>query len=114
MRKLPSILKENLAKERLNDGLVQPLNKLGAIPNSPRFRILIHMANSSDLPLDERVKKLEERVDQLLELLQIVPRMDTKSADFSTSSEYAKAIFLTKLSEILEDPSIAPQEPFGH
>lgn len=72
------------------------------------------MANLRDLSLEERVKKLEERVEQLMELLQIVPRMDTKPTDFSTASDQAKGIFLTKLAEILEDPSIAPQQPFWH
>ena len=71
------------------------------------------MPNPNDLPIDDRLKKLEDRVDQLLELLQIVPRMDTKHSDFSTASDQAKAIFLSKLSEILEDPSIAPHPPFG-
>jgi len=71
------------------------------------------MPNFNDLPLDDRVKKLEERVDQLLELLQIVPRMDTKQSDFSGGPDQAKAIFLSKLSEILEDPSIAPSSPFN-
>jgi hypothetical protein len=71
------------------------------------------MPEFSDLPLDDRVRKLEERVDQLLDLLQIVPRMDTKPSDFSTGSDQAKAIFLSKLSEIMEDPSIAPNPPFG-
>jgi hypothetical protein len=72
------------------------------------------MPEFENLPLDERVKKLEERVDQLMELLQIVPRMDTKQSDYSSGPEHAKTIFLTKLSEILDDPSIAPQNPFGH
>jgi hypothetical protein len=69
--------------------------------------------NISDLPIDDRVKKLEERVDQLLELLQIVPRMDTKQSDFGSGPDHAKTVFLTKLSEIMEDASIAPQEPSG-
>lgn len=71
------------------------------------------MANLSDLPLDERVKKLEEQIDQLMELLQIVPRMDTKQSDYSSGPDHAKAIFLSRLSEIMEDPSVAPQPPFG-
>lgn len=71
------------------------------------------MANISDLPLDDRVKKLEERVDQLMEILQIIPRMDTKQSDYSSGPDQAKAIFLSRLSEILEDPSIAPNPPFG-
>lgn len=71
------------------------------------------MPNFSNLPIDDRVKKLEERVDQLLELLQIVPRMDTKQSDFSSAPDHAKAIFLSRLSEIMEDPSVASQSPFG-
>ena len=71
------------------------------------------MPDTTDVPIDDRVKKLEERVDQLLELLQIVPRMDTKQSDFSSGPDHAKAIFLTKLSEIMEDPSIAAHEHFG-
>ena len=67
----------------------------------------------NDLPIDERLKKLEERVDQLLEILQIVPRMDTKQSDYSSGPDQAKAIFLSRLAEILEDPSIAPPSPFG-
>jgi hypothetical protein len=74
----------------------------------------LYMTEFSDLPVEDRIKKLEERVDQLLELLQIVPRMDTKQSDFSSGPDHAKAIFLSKLSEILEDPSIAPHEPFRH
>ncbi len=70
------------------------------------------MENLSDLPIDDRVKKLEERVDLLLELLQIIPRMDTRQSDFSSGPDHAKTIFLCKLSEIMEDPSIAPHEPF--
>ena len=71
------------------------------------------MPDPNDLPIDDRLRKLEERVDQLLELLQIVPRMDTKQSDYNTGPDQAKAIFLSKLSEILEDPSIAPHPPFG-
>jgi hypothetical protein len=71
------------------------------------------MPDPSDLPIDERLKKLEERVEQLTELLQIIPRMDTKQADYSSGPEHAKTIFLSKLAEIMDDPSIAPQQPFG-
>jgi hypothetical protein len=72
------------------------------------------MPDISELPIDDRVKKLEERVDQLLELLQIIPRMDTKQSDFGSGPEHAKTVFLSKLSEIMEDPSIAAHEPFEH
>jgi len=71
------------------------------------------MADLNDLPLNDRVKKLEEQVEQLMDLLQIVPRMDTKQADFSSGPDQAKNIFLTRLSEIMEDPSVSPSQPFG-
>jgi hypothetical protein len=71
------------------------------------------MDNFRDLPIDERVRKLEERVDQLLELLQIIPRMDTRQSDFGSGPDHAKTVFLSRLSEIIEDASIAPQEPSG-
>jgi hypothetical protein len=73
----------------------------------------ITMPENSDPSLNERVKKLEERVDQLFELLQIVPRMDTKQSDYSSGPEHAKIVFLGKLAEIMEDPSIAAEHPFG-
>ena len=71
------------------------------------------MPEFSDPTLEERLKKLEERVDQVLELLQIVPRMDTKHSDFSSGPEHAKIFYLSKLAEILEDPSIGPHEHIG-
>jgi hypothetical protein len=86
-----------------------PPNPNNGAHNSQEFV----MPEFSDLTLEDRVKKLEERVDQVLELLQIIPRMDTKQADFGSGPEHAKVVFLNKLAEILEDPSIAPHEHIG-